>query len=337
VHIIGLVDSPEHVCCRYRLRAFWDEFTRAGHTLELRSLPTTWYGKFCIGTDLGDADAVILQRRLLPGWQRRLLRRSVRWLIFDFDDAVFGRDSYSDRLFDSPRRWRRFAATVRHSDAVVAGNHWLKDRALSAGARSCVTIPTCVDGSSYPQSSHASADGLVRLVWVGTSSTLQGLERIRPMLDSVGRAVSGLRLRMVCDRFLHFAELPVEESRWNPATETATIAGADIGVSWTPDDEWSRGKCGLKVLQYMAAGLPVIANPVGVQATLVQDGVTGLLARTSAEWVSAVQKLAGDAALRRQMGAAGRARVERDFSVAAGGQLWRDLLDDMALPKRIAS
>jgi glycosyltransferase involved in cell wall biosynthesis len=156
------------------------------------------------------------------------------------------------------------------------------------------------------------------------------------MLDSVGRAVSGLRLRMVCDRFLHFADLPVEENRWNPATETAAIAGADIGVSWTPDDEWSRGKCGLKVLQYMAAGLPVIANPVGVHATLVQDGVTGLLARTSAEWVSAVEKLAGDAALRRQMGAAGRARVERDFSLSAGGRLWRDLLDEMARPKRIA-
>jgi glycosyltransferase involved in cell wall biosynthesis len=338
VHIIGLVDSPDHVCSRYRLRAFRDEFTRAGHTLELRSLPTTWYGKFCIGTDLGHADAVILQRRLLPGWQRRLLRRSVRWLIFDFDDAIFGRDSYSDRNFDSPRRWRRFAATVRQCDAVVAGNHWLKDRAVSAGARgSATTIPTCVDTASYQLSSHASTDGVVRLVWVGSSSTLQSLERIRGLLDSIGRASVGVRLRMICDRYLQFANLPVEECRWDPATEALAIAGADIGVSWTPDDDWSRGKCGLKVLQYMAAGLPVIANDVGVQTELVEHGVTGFLARTDAEWVSAVRKLAGDATLRRRMGAAGHARVEREFSLAAGGRLWRELLDEMARPKRIAS
>jgi hypothetical protein len=188
----------------------------------------------------------------------------------------------------------------------------------------------------YPPSKHAPADGIVRLVWVGSSSTMQGLARIRPMLEAVGRAVPGVRLRMICDRFLQFGELPVEECAWNPATEGIALGGADIGLSWTPDDEWSRGKCGLKVLQYMAAGLPVIANPVGVLATMVQDGVTGLHARTEEQWIAAVQKLTRDPALRRRMGAAGRARVESDFSVSAGGRLWRELLDGMARTGRVA-
>jgi glycosyltransferase involved in cell wall biosynthesis len=337
VHIIALVDSADHVCCRYRLRAFRDEFARGGHSLELRSLPTTWYGRFCIGTDLGHADAVILQRRLLPSWQRRLLRRSVRRLIYDVDDAVFGRDSYSGKGFDSPRRWRRFSATVRRCDAVVCGNDWLRERAIEAGARGSVTvIPTCVDPELYPRSSHASADGAVRLAWIGSGSTLQGLERFRPTIEAIGRSVVSLRLRMICDRFLRFDSLPVEECSWEPATEAMALAGADIGLSWTPDDEWSRGKCGLKVLQYMAAGLPVIANPIGVHAELVEHGVTGLHAETSQEWVDAVKTLAADAALRRRMGAAARMRVENEFSIHHGGRLWRELLQQMPRLGRIA-
>jgi len=338
VHVIALVDSTHHVCCRYRLRAFRDEFARGGHSMETRALPTTWYGRFCIGADLGHADVVVLQRKLLPGWQRRLLRRSVRRLIFDFDDAIFGRDSYSDREFDSPHRWRRFAATVRRCDAVICGNDWLRERAIEAGARGSATvIPTCVDPNLYPRSMHGSADGAVRLAWIGSASTLQGIERIRPTMEAVGQAVSNVRLRMICDRFLRFDGLPVEQCVWDPATEAMALAGADIGLSWTPDDEWSRGKCGLKILQYMAAGLQVIANPVGVQAEIVEHGVTGLHAETPEEWVAAVRTLAADAALRRRMGAAARERIERDFNILRGGRLWRDLLDRLPRLGRIAS
>src|SRR5208283_1710603 len=106
----------------------------------------------------------------------------------------------------------------------------------------------------------------------------------------------------------------------------ADIASGDIGISWLPDDDWSRGKCGLKVLQYMAAGLPVVANPVGVQPDLVRHGETGFLAATPADWVGAVKRLAGDPELRRRMGRAGRQRLERDFSVAAGASRWLHVL-----------
>jgi glycosyltransferase involved in cell wall biosynthesis len=94
-----------------------------------------------------------------------------------------------------------------------------------------------------------------------------------------------------------------------------------------PDDPWSRGKCGLKVLQYQAAGLPVIANPVGVQAELVRNGETGLLARTAYEWVAAVRRLAYDPELRRRLGAAGRRTVEERYSVEAGARTWVERLD----------
>ncbi len=328
MHLIALVESPDHVCCRYRLRAFGGELAAAGHTLDLRPLGRGWWDRIRGLADVGRSDAVILQRKLLPAWQLALLRRQARRLVFDFDDAVFLRDSYAPKGPHCPRRRRRFAATVRADDAVVTGNRWLADRARAAGAAGLVhVIPSCVEPSAYPRAKHG-AD--VRLVWVGSSSTLRGLERVRDILDAIGAAVPSVRLKLVGDRFPAFGRLPVEPCPWSEATEAAAIAAAEIGISWVPDDDWSRGKCGVKVLQYMAAGLPVVANPVGVQAELVRHGETGLLATTPAEWADAVRRLAADPDLRRRMGALGRWRVEGEYSVAAGGRRWRQLLAALA-------
>ena len=103
----------------------------------------------------------------------------------------------------------------------------------------------------------------VELVWIGSASTLQGLEQARPIWEAVAEAVPGLRLRVICDRFPDSFPLPIVPVAWNEETEAHEIAAGQIGISWIPDDLWSRGKCGLKVLQYQAAGLPVVANPVG--------------------------------------------------------------------------
>jgi glycosyltransferase involved in cell wall biosynthesis len=153
---------------------------------------------------------------------------------------------------------------------------------------------------------------------------------IRPILEGIGQAWPGLRLKVICDRFPSLRHLPVLPCPWNEAREAVDVATADIGISWVPDDLWSRGKCSLKVLQYMAAGLPVIANPVGVHRDLVRHGDTGLLAESPNEWFEAVARLARDPALRRRLGQAGRRRVEKDFSVAAGAARWVGLLRRLA-------
>ena len=322
MHLIGLVESLDHVCCRYRLRTFRDDLATAGHDLEIRSLPRRWWDRLRLMSNLGGADAVILQRKLLPPWQTALLRRCARRLIFDFDDAVFMRDSYAARGPDSARRRGRFSAVVRTADAIVAGNDWLADQAFQARATGVVrVIPSCVETAIYPRAVHRPADGSVRLVWIGSSSTLNGLEQTRTLFDAVADAIPGVRLKLISNRFPNFGPLPVEPCPWSADTEAAEIAAADIGVSWVPDDDWSRGKCGLKVLQYMAAGLPVVANPVGVHATLIRHGETGFLAATADEWVDAIRRLAADAELRRRMEALGRWRAEGDFSVTAGADV----------------
>lgn len=337
MHLTALVESPEHVCCRYRLTAFRPALEAAGHTLELRSWPRSWWERLRIGRQLTDADAVILQRRVPPAWQLYLIRRAARRLLFDFDDAVFLRDSYAARGLFSAARRRRFAAVVRAADAVVAGNAFLQENAeQEKPKRPCIVIPTCVDPSRYPLARHRREGPGVQLVWVGSSSTLRGLEMARPLLEGMGLRWRGLRLKLVCDRFLKLDHLPVDECPWTEDGEAEEIAAADVGISWVPDDPWSRGKCGLKVLQYMAAGLPVVANPVGVQAEMVQHGVTGFLANTPAEWAESVGRLMREPALRKEMGAAGRRRVEAEFSVNRGAERWLALLEQLPTGREMA-
>jgi glycosyltransferase involved in cell wall biosynthesis len=148
-------------------------------------------------------------------------------------------------------------------------------------------------------------------------------------LEHLGKTIRELQLKVICDRSMTLQDLPVAFSPWQEATEAAEIAAADIGISWLPDDPWSRGKCGLKVLQYMAAGLPVVANPVGVQAQLVRHGETGFLVETAAEWHQAIARLAGDPGLRQSMGNAARQCAVAKYSVPVGAAQWLNVLEHL--------
>ena len=327
MRLAALVEGPTHVCCRYRVAAFREAFNAAGYSLDLHCLPAQWWSRLALIRRLRSAQIVLLQRKLLQAWQLRLLRRCSRTLIFDFDDAVFLRDSYSKKAMFSARRKRRFEATIKAADVIVSGNDYLASAALEyAGMDKVYCIPTCVDVDKYPMARHENASDGVVLVWIGSASTLKGMELLRPVLEETGRRHPGLILRLVCDRFFPMQNMQVQKLLWSPIAEAEDLAASDIGLSWLPDDDWSRGKCGLKVLQYMAAGLPVVANPVGTQAELVRHGETGFLASTAEEWTRALLQLTLDAQLRRRMGHQGRQYVQKHFSVTVGTMGWQAVL-----------
>ena len=317
MNALALVDAPEHVCCRYRVRAFEPALLRAGISLRVEALATGLAARLAQLVGADRFDAVLLQRKLLPDWQIDILRWRARRLIFDFDDAVLYRDSYDPRGPHCRSRLRRFRKTVRAADLVLAGNDFLAAKAQEAGA-CCQQIrvqPTCVDTTLYTPCSNAERPGL-DLVWIGSSSTLQGLELQRTLWGRIGRAAPMSRLRIISDRFPSLEGISVENVPWAEATEARELARGDTGISWVPDDLWSRGKCGLKILQYQAAGLPVVANPVGVHRLMIEPGKTGYLPESAEEWVDAIRELAESRALRRRMGEAARASVETRYSVA---------------------
>ena len=314
--LVVLVESPDHVCYRYRYAAYREGLRACGWELEPLVLKKSWALRLVQFAGLARTDAVVLQRRLLPVWQLFCLRRCVSTLLYDFDDALLYRDSYSIKAAQSWNRRRLFAATMRSVDGVIAGNRFLEQLATRwCPARRVTKIPTCVNPDLY---SCADAQGTeeVELCWIGSRSTAKAFDLAGPLFEAIGRTVPGVRLRVISDWFPSFTHLPVIQCPWSQQGEAAALVASDIGVSWLPDDLWSQGKCGLKVLQYMAAGLPVVANPVGPHRELIEHEKTGFLAETADEWRAAVAMLAANPALRRHMGANGRRRVEEEYSLA---------------------
>ena len=317
--ILALVEARDHVCCRYRISAFERALGASGWSLTIEPLAPGLFSRMAQFARSGDFDCVILQRKLLPAWQIGELRRRSKRLIFDFDDAVLYRDSYDRRGHYHRRRRERFKRTVQMADVVLAGNDFLSGCALDAGANSdqVRVIPTCVETDDARPGPRPGSKSGVDLVWIGSSSTMAGLDQQRPLWERIGLEIPEVRLRMICDRFLRFEALRVVGIRWSEASENLDVASGDVGISWVPDDLWSRGKCGLKVLQYQAAGLPVVANPVGVHLDLVRPGIDGFLPSNSDEWVEAIQTLVDEPELRQSLGRAARKSVEARYSVAA--------------------
>lgn len=323
MRITALVKSHDHVCCRYRIAAFRAPLESAGHAVEIVPWSSVWFVQQMFRNPI---DVLIVQRKLFPAWQLRLLRRHARNLIYDFDDSIFLHSSNHPLGQECPRRFQQFRHMMQTADVVIAGNEFLCDQATALTEPAKVRlIPTCVDVSRYAMARHHPRPQ-VKLAWIGSRSTLRGLNRSRELLDRLGQTLPGLALKVICDRTLAMDNLPVDFCPWSETTESADLADADIGISWLPDDGWSAGKCGLKILQYMAAGLPVVANPVGVQKHMVRHGETGFLAQTPEEWQQAIARLVREPGLRRRMGAAGRRFVEAEFDVARGAAGWEDVL-----------
>lgn len=329
--VLALIESSNHVCYRYRIEAFAWALAERGLLLESVPLNRGTLDRLRRFREADRAGVVILQRKLLPFWQLHLLRRSARRLVYDVDDSLFQRDSYSEKGPNSWVRLSHFWATVYASDAVTVGNGFLRQRAGAYVDSSRVHVmPTCVETDRYKTTPHHRKDGAARLVWIGQQSTLPSIGCAGPQLQAAAARLPGLSLRVICDRFPEVPGIRVVGRPWSSATETSELIEGDIGINWLPNDSWSLGKCGLKVLQYMAAGLPVVANPVGMNRQMVVHGETGFLAETPEQWASAVERLARDPQLRTRMGRRGRQLVEQRFSVSSWAPRFAQLIKDIA-------
>ncbi|MGO9115550.1 MAG: glycosyltransferase family 4 protein [Thermoguttaceae bacterium] len=329
--VLALIESADHVCYRYRFNALAWSLAQEG--LLLDALPIQ-RGVGRIPTLLAGsrADIVILQRKLLPAWQLAILRRHATCLVYDIDDALFRRDTYTWKNQQSHSRLSRFRGIVRAADAVLAGNEYLTQFASIYVDPSRVHfVPTCVEPSWYPLASHRRSGSWARLGWIGQRCMLPSLDAMGEHLIAIGKRLPDVSLRVISDALPQISGVRMELRPWSSATEAAELAATDIGVSWLCDDLWGQGKCGLKVLQYMAAGLPVVANSVGVHRKMIVHGQSGFLVDTPDEWAEAVALLAENPSLRHRMGTTARRIVENDYNVSRWGpkvaRLLRQLVD----------
>ncbi len=251
-------------------------------------------------------------------FERALLPASVP-IVSDYDDAVFHR--YDRHRFAHVRLLlgQKIDRIMQRSQLVTAGNEYLADRARRAGAERVEIVPTVVDLSQYSVLSEMRSKSSVQVGWIGTPETWNafGQNLYHRINDTLVTNHA---------RFLAIGAKPEMESvgtldmvPWSEDTEVSSIQSMDIGVMPLTDTPWTRGKCGYKLIQYMACGLPVVASPVGVNKDLVEHGVNGFLAETDGEWRSAIETLLSDVQLRRRMGNAGRKKMEEAYSLEDWG------------------
>lgn len=248
----------------------------------------------------------------LPALGERLLAGLRMPYVVDYDDAIYHRYELHRKSVVRLFLGRKIDEVMKRAAVVVVGNDYLGDRARAAGARRVEFLPTVVDIDRYAVTAGGGGAGLT-VGWIGSPGTVGYLSLIKPALTDLlnaGRA----RLVIVGARDVPFAGTGVEAHPWSEATEVDDIAGFDVGIMPLPDEPWERGKCGYKLIQYMACARPVIASPVGVNRQLVEQGVNGFLARTDHEWRSAFHELMSDPALRIRLGQAGRRKVEAQYN-----------------------
>jgi hypothetical protein len=283
-----------------------------------------------------DADAIWLEKEAFPWlpWiiEAAFLPRSIP-LVVDYDDAIYHRyDMHASRVVRA-LLGEKIDAVMRRADLVLAGNSYLAERARTAGARRVEIVPTVVDLKRYDAARPEAPAKPISIGWIGSPKTAPYLQSVTRLLSDLARRypVSCVAIGARQDQV---AESPLVARPWSQTNEVELLRGLDIGIMPLPDEPWTRGKCGYKLIQYMACGLPVVASPVGVNTDIVRHGESGFLAATEQQWEAALTRLILDPDLRRRMGSMGRQRVESEYSLQVQAPRLEQLLRSLTAESR---
>jgi glycosyltransferase involved in cell wall biosynthesis len=220
---------------------------------------------------------------------------------------------------------------VKGSDAVTVGNEFLKNEVLKVDQRKEVfVIPTSIDMDLYPQKKEISNRSEIVLGWIGTKGNLKYLKRLEPVFKTIRQRFPQVKLKIVSNDFYDISSLPVIKKTWKLEDENVDLISFDIGLMPLNDDLWSRGKCGLKIVQYLSVGLPVVCTPVGINSDIIQNGENGFWAATDQEWIDRLSILIQNPDLRFQMGLKGIEKVEKEYSLGVTSEKFFRILQNLS-------
>lgn len=313
--ILLLLPRRELPSTRLRLREpsrFWE---REGHLCRFVSLLSGPVERWTVLRQAAEYDVVILQKKTsLNRWDFAQLSRANPRIVFDYDDAVmFHELEHGEPL--SGKHFGKFLRTVRAASCVVAGNAFLARFAAGAGCDVTV-LPTPVDPARYRMRgpSDVRREGPV-VGWLGVSQNQRYLEVLRGVFPALKEKFPGMLLKIVSEKFPVDFGVPTERKPWRLADEPADIASFDVGIMPLPDDLWAWGKCGYKLIQYLASGVPVVASPVGLNLDIVREGWNGYFAATPDEWLQKLTAILSSPGTAARMGIRGREDVKTRYSI----------------------
>ncbi len=335
----------------------------AGEPCRRRPLLMTYLNRVhtLAATLSGRYDLLWIEKELFPGlpaWAEWVIRKLGAPYVVDFDDATFHYYDCHCNPFVRSLMCDKIDRVMRGAALVVAGNEYIAERARRAGAARVEILPTVIDLPRYctldeggPAEGQATGDAPAgesvqsaipeqspqpapfTIGWIGAPCTARYLEEVGPALAEVC-AGGNARVVLVGSGPICLEGVPCEVREWSEASEVAAICSFDVGIMPLPDAPWERGKCGYKLIQYMACEKPVVASAIGINAEIVADGCNGFLARNHDDWVRALETLRRDPRLRARMGRCGRSRVEANYCVQVTGPKLVDLLREASGPGR---
>jgi len=322
--LLAITDPGCAVSTRYRVTQFEPYLYQ--HQIHVETLP--WPRLAVEQTSLLEsvtaADAVLFQRYLPPRRWLRQIRQRARRLVYDFDDAIIYAESTRGRPRLLLSRWWRFRAMMRCCDAISAGNSYLAELAQREGPRTRVcVVPTTLELERYDREL-AQPESAPALGWIGGRWTLPYLEQLRSPMEKLSTEFVGLTIRVIADQAPKLGRTRVELVPWAESTEVRDLKRVRAGLAPLPDEAWTRGKCGLRLLQYLAAGIPAVASPVGTQAEIIRAGAA-LAASSDLEWCAALRRVLSDDSMGAALAARGRQLAREQYDSSAWAERVREL------------
>lgn len=288
-------------------------------------------------------DVIWIEKEALPWWPLWIEQGLLSHVpyVLDFDDAIFHNYDQHSSSFVRLAFGKRLDGLMAKAALVVGGNNYLAQRARDAGTPWVEVIPTVIDLDRYPPRANpfvavSTPAKPLKIVWIGTPGNVRYLQLIREPLQALA-AKHSFVLRVIGATELNIPGVQVEVLPWSENTEVQLISDSDIGVMPLQDSPWEKGKCGYKLIQYMACGLPVVASAIGVNPEIVEHGSNGYLATTPQEWVASLGQLLRDESLRMQMGFAGRKCVEKNYCIQQTGPRLAAMLQTVSTREEICA
>lgn len=261
-------------------------------------------------------DVIFIQKVLLPILIQKVIKTLNKNVIFDFDDAIYVLPHYCNSLNDSQQR-HALEHSIQMAKGVVIENKHTEEFALQFD-KDVLMITGPVDCKRYRVKERVKDERNIVVGWIGSPTTTPYLEPLFTVFKRIYEEYSNVVVGLIGASPLEIEGVRVVSKEWNLDTEVANLHDFDIGIMPLPDDEWTRGKGGYKLLQYMAVGIPCVASPVGINSILVREGINGYLADSEEQWYEKLEMLIRDGGLRKKIGANGRKIVEKQYSVEVG-------------------
>lgn len=278
-------------------------------------------------------DIVFVQREaFMTGssfFERRMAASGAKF-VFDFDDSIWLLDtSNANKKWEWLKSADKTSKIIAMSDLVLAGNKYLANYARKYNKHVKI-IPTTIDTETFKRKSSYLDPERICIGWSGSVTTKKHFELAIPVLKEIRKKYGDkVVFKVMGDSAYSNAELGIQAIPWTHETEVDVIAGFDIGIMPLPDDEWVKGKCGLKGLSYMALEVPTVMSAVGVNTEIIRDGENGFLASNNAEWFQKLSALIDSFELRKRIGAEGRKTVVDHYSVIAQRSQYLDGLNTL--------